>query len=75
MLAYSLAGGAWVFLGIVLAFILALVYGLYSQSGSGINQHPYADSHGDAHGARMPSSYGNDRLAAAGLTRRPRRHH
>src|SRR3954449_6091849 len=73
MLAYTLAGGAWVFLGVVLAFFLAIIYGLYSGAGSAINQHPYGNEYGDATGARLPSSYGNDRLAAAGLVRRPKR--
>src|SRR3954447_13531659 len=73
MLAYTLAGGAWIFLVAIVAILFAVIYGLYSQSGSGINQHPYGNAYGDANGARIPSSYGNDRLAAAGIVRRPRR--
>src|SRR3954447_5036019 len=35
MLAYTLAGGAWIFLVVIVAFLFAVMYGLYSQSGSG----------------------------------------
>src|SRR3954452_8410478 len=67
MLAYTLAGGAWVFLGVVLAFFLAIIYGRTPGPGSAITPLPYGTEYGAAAGARLPSSSGNDRFAAARL--------
>jgi hypothetical protein len=59
-LAFTLAGGTWVFLGFILLLFFAVAHGYYSRSGSAINQHPYHDAHGDAPGAAVPSSLGRD---------------
>jgi hypothetical protein len=69
LIAMTLAGGAWAFLAFVVVALLAAIYGLYTRSGSAINSHPYGDPYGDAPGARIPSTYGNDRSAARRLTR------
>ena len=59
-LAFTLAGGTWVFLGFILLLFFAVAHGYYSRSGSAINQHPYHDVHGDAPGAFVPSTLGRD---------------
>ena len=56
----ALAGGATIFGIFLVVYLLAVVHGLYSRSGSGIAQHPYRDAYGDAPGARIPSSLGRD---------------
>jgi hypothetical protein len=55
MLGIDLAGGAVVFFIFTVAFLVAVTYGLYSRTGSGIGQHPYGDVHGGAPGARGES--------------------
>lgn len=57
--AFVLAGGTWIFLGFVVVLFLAVSHGYYSRTGSAINQHPY-NGHGDAPGARIPSTIGRD---------------
>ena len=39
----DLAGGSWIFLIVILAFIAAVAYGYYTIQGSGINQHGWKD--------------------------------
>ena len=47
----DIADGAWIFLAFTLLFVVALLLGLYTRLGSGINDHPYARRYGDAPGA------------------------
>ncbi len=42
-LAFELAGGSLIFLIFVVLFILAVAYGYYTRTGSGINQHGWSD--------------------------------
>lgn len=69
ILAFSLAGGAWVFLAVVMAFVVGAIYSLYTRKGSGINQHPYANQYSAQPGARIPNSLSHDRFAATNYTR------
>jgi hypothetical protein len=65
----DLAGGAWIFLGVVIAFLASAIYGLYTRKGSAINQRPYGgiyDAQGGAHG---PSVLHHDESAATRYTR------
>jgi protein-disulfide isomerase len=39
----DLAGGSWIFLLVILAFIVAVAYGYWTIQGSGINQHGWKD--------------------------------
>jgi hypothetical protein len=46
----------WLFVLIIIAFVAAVIYGLYTRSGSGINQRPHSPGRGDdAGGAAGPS--------------------
>lgn len=56
----ELAGGALIFAAFIVLYTLAVVYGLYTRTGSGINQRPYR------HGA---SDLAHDRVAARNITR------
>lgn len=47
----TILGGAWIFLAFIILYFFALVYGLYTRTGSGINNHPYGRRYGDAPGA------------------------
>ena len=49
------APGAYIFLGFVLFFLLAIVIGYYTRSGSGINQRPHDGREGSM-GAKGASS-------------------
>jgi len=55
MFGIELAGGALIFLGVVLLFLLASVYGLYTTRGSAIAQRPYRHVYGGAPGAARDS--------------------
>jgi hypothetical protein len=59
----ELLGGAFIFLGVVIFLVIALIHGLYTRSGSGINSRPYAQSHGDAPGANRSYRDGLSYLA------------
>ena len=67
--AFTLAGGAWIFLAFVLVFLVAVIYGLYTRGGSGINQRPFGSVYSNAPGARIPSSLSHDESAATRYTR------
>jgi cbb3-type cytochrome oxidase subunit 3 len=67
--AFSLAGGAWIFLAFLIVFLLAVVYGLYTTGGSGINQRPHGSVYSSAPGARIPSTLSHDQSAASRYTR------
>ena len=68
-LAFAFAGGAGIFGAFLVFFTLATIYSLYTRRGSGINQRPYANAYSNAPGATGSSTVGNDRVAAANLTR------
>jgi hypothetical protein len=38
---FALAGGSWIFIGVVVLFFFAVVLGYYTRTGSGISQRPY----------------------------------
>ena len=65
----DLAGGAWIFLAFVVAFLLSATYGLYTRGGSAINQHPYGGRYHGQAGARQPSVLHHDESAASRYTR------
>lgn len=52
----DLAGGSLIFLAFLIAYTLAVIYGLYSRRGSGISQRPYANAYSNAPGAKGASS-------------------
>jgi hypothetical protein len=52
MLAF--ASGSLIFLAVIIVFLLAVVYGFFTRTGSGINQRP-TDGRGGAPGAEGPS--------------------
>lgn len=60
----DLAGGTLIFVLFVVVYFVAVTYGLYTRSGSAINQHPYRDPYGDAPGASRPSSLSHDERAS-----------
>lgn len=60
MLAFAIVGGAWIFLAVVVAMLVGTIYGLYTRSGSAINQRPYANRHGGAPGAFRASEIGSE---------------
>ena len=47
----ELVDGAWIFLAFILLVGIALMLGLYTRIGSGINNHPYGRRYTDAPGA------------------------
>jgi hypothetical protein len=47
----EILGGAWIFLAAVIFLTFAIIHGLYSRSGSGINARPFHSRYGDAPGA------------------------
>lgn len=50
----ALAGGTFVFLGVVIAIFFAVVFGFFTIGGSGIDKHPN-DGLGGAPGSEGPS--------------------
>jgi hypothetical protein len=63
----ALSGGAWIFLGGVIAFLVGAVIAIYTRGGSGVDLHPYRHVHGGAPGADYGAhDYGgSDRTAMA----------
>lgn len=59
MLILALAGGAWIFLGVVIALFLVVAFGYYTRRGSAINQRPYSDQNAMSGPAR-PSELAHD---------------
>ena len=61
----ALAGGTWIFMAVIIVFGLAVVYGIYTRRGSGVDEHPYRHVYGGAPGAAVPSegAGGSDRTA------------
>lgn len=51
--AFTLAGGAWIFLAVILVWLFAVIYGLYTRTGSGINVRSWSNPYiGQAGGQR-----------------------
>jgi len=48
----ELAGGALIFGIFLVVFTLAVIYGLYTRRGSGIDEHPYGNPYDAAAGSR-----------------------
>lgn len=44
LLTAEISGNSYIVLAVLVAMTFAIAYGLYSRQGSGINQHPVADS-------------------------------
>jgi hypothetical protein len=65
----TLVGGSFIFLAFIVVFFFAVVHGLYTRAGSGINQHPYRDPYGDAPGAARKSSLSHDERASIHFAR------
>ena len=53
-IAMTLAGGSWIFLGVILLSLAGVVFGYYTRTGSGINPRPYNKIYGGAPGAFGP---------------------
>jgi hypothetical protein len=66
---FTLAGGAWIFLAVILVWTVSVIYGLYTRRGSGINQRSYSRAYNSAPGARIPSVLSHDESAATRYTR------
>lgn len=52
----ALAGGWQIFMGVIIVFLFATVYGIYTTKGSGIAERPYGKIYGGAPGAKGSSS-------------------
>ena len=63
----ELAGGALIFGLFLLVFTVAVVYGLYTRRGSGIDEHPYGNPYDAASSSR--ASVGGGREGIANWTR------
>lgn len=57
--AMTLAGGSWIFAGFSVVLFFVIAYSFYTRTGSGINQHPYADLDHDS-GRETPSELAHD---------------
>lgn len=68
--AFAFASGAEIFAIFIVVMLAGIVFGLFSRSGSAINQRPYGNPYDSATQARGASSLGNDRAAADRLTKR-----
>ncbi len=53
-IAFALAGGAWIFLAFIVVMFFAVVYGYYTERGSGITARPYGKIYSGAPGAKGP---------------------
>ena len=54
MTIFALAGGSFIFLGVLLVGLFGLIYGYFTYDGSGIGPHP-SDGRGEAAGAEGES--------------------
>ena len=68
-IAFTLAGGSTIFGIFIVVFGLSVVYGLYTRTGSGINQRPYGNVYSNAPGAKGASVLSHDESAARRYTR------
>jgi hypothetical protein len=64
--------GSLIFMAFVGLYLLALTFGLYSRTGSAINQRPYDHRYSNAPGARRAGVLDHDADASAAL-KAPRR--
>jgi hypothetical protein len=76
--AFTLAGGSWIFVGVLVVLFFGFVFGYYTRRGSAINQRPYADLD-HASGRETPSELAHDvtlniRNLDRGVAGRHRRH-
>jgi|GEM_PF-4087936 len=55
MALYALAGGSFIFLGVIIGLFFAVVYGFYTVKGSAINLHP-SDGLDGAPGSAEPNT-------------------
>lgn len=53
--AFALAGGSWIFLGVLVLLFFGVVFGYYTERGSGITARPYNKIYSGAPGAYGPS--------------------
>jgi hypothetical protein len=62
----ELAGGAFVFLAVVIVLFVGVVIALFTEGGSGMTHHPYRHVYGGAPGADTPCQdfSGSDRTSA-----------
>jgi hypothetical protein len=62
----AVAGGAWIFLAVVILMVVGVVIGFYTRRGSGVDLHPYRHVHGGAPGSDHPTydAGGSDRTEA-----------
>ena len=70
---FTVADGAWLFIAIFIASLLAIAYGYYTRRGSAINQRAHGDVYSGAPGAKGPSVLSHDQSAAGRLVQRRRR--
>jgi hypothetical protein len=75
--AFALAGGTWIFVGVAVALFFIIVFGYYTRTGSGISQTPYRDPSGPP---ETPSELAHDttqdvRNWERGTEGHHRRHH
>jgi hypothetical protein len=68
-LGITLLGGSPIFAAFLVIFLIAIIHGLYTTRGSGINQRPYDKQYGGAPGASVPSSLSHDRAATNWISR------
>jgi hypothetical protein len=63
MIALALAGGAGIFAAFLVIFVVAVIYTLYTATGSAITARPYEKQYGGAPGAKgVGSASGHDDL-------------
>jgi hypothetical protein len=53
-MALAASSGGWIFVVVILVILAGVVYGFYTRSGSGIDEHP-VDSRDESPGAEGPS--------------------
>lgn len=58
MVAFALAGGAWIFLGVIILVLIGIIYGYYTIRGSGISNTPYGS--GKVYGGAPGAQHGDD---------------
>jgi hypothetical protein len=62
---FALAGGAWIFLGVIILVLVGIIFGYYTIRGSGISNTPYGKVYGGAPAAKSgDDASGKDELAS-----------
>jgi hypothetical protein len=59
----ELAGGAIIFGIFLVVYTLAVIHGLYTRRGSGIDEHPYGNPYDAASGSRAGIGSGREGIA------------